>query len=228
VKPNTLKQKLEGGEVAVVVNPDHPSPSLAEFVGGLGVDGVFIDCEHGMVTIERASDMCQAARAAGVPAIVRPETRAHWVLNRYLDAGADGLMVPHVDTAAEAAEVVKSVRSIRYRDYATKAIIVMIESVQAVTNLDAILAVEGIDVFFVGPDDLSRSMGLPGQMEDPRAQAKISEAISRIRGAGRVPGTLVTENTAAEFVAQGCRYLYEHLGNFCKSGCRNFYRRLRA
>ena len=61
---NTLKQKLKRDEIVVVVNPDHPSPSLTEFVAGLGFDGIFIDCEHGMATIERVQEMCRAARAA--------------------------------------------------------------------------------------------------------------------------------------------------------------------
>ena len=70
---NALKQKLKRDEVVVVVNPDHPSPSLTEFVAGLGFDGVFIDCEHGMATVERVQEMCRAARAAGVQSVVRPE-----------------------------------------------------------------------------------------------------------------------------------------------------------
>jgi 4-hydroxy-2-oxoheptanedioate aldolase len=71
---NLFKDKLKRGEVVVVVNPDHPSPSLTEFIGGLDFDGVFIDCEHGVASVERVQDMCRAARAAGVESIVRPET----------------------------------------------------------------------------------------------------------------------------------------------------------
>lgn len=73
---NLFKDKLKRGEVVVVVNPDHPSPSLTEFIGGLDFDGVFIDCEHGVASVERVQDMCRAARAAGVKSIVRPETNA--------------------------------------------------------------------------------------------------------------------------------------------------------
>ena len=71
---NHFKEKLRRDEIVVVVNPDHPSPSLTEYVAGLGFDGVFIDCEHGMATVERVQEMCRAARAAGVQSIVRPES----------------------------------------------------------------------------------------------------------------------------------------------------------
>lgn len=226
MKTNALKEKLRRNEVVTVVNPDHPSPSLTEFMAGLGIDGIFIDCEHGMATVERVNDMCRAARAGGVEAIVRPETYAPWLFNRYLDAGADGLIVPHVDTAEAAEGVVSAMRAIRYQDFESKLVIVMIESTQAVGNLDAILAVEGIDVFFVGPDDLSRSMGLPGQIPHPKVQGLLADIAKRVRAAGRMPGTLVTEDTAALQVERGYGFLYEHLNNFARAGARSYRNRL--
>ncbi len=222
MKSNPLKEKLARDEVVLVVNPDHPSSSLTEFMAGLDIDGIFIDCEHGMASIERVSEMCQAARAGSIPTIIRPETCAHHLFNRYLDAGADGLIVPHVDTAAVAMGIVESVRSIRYKDHETKLVIVMIESVAALDNLDALLGVEGVDVFFIGPDDLSRSMGFPGQVMHPKVQEVIYDTVRRIREAGRIPGTLVTEATVAKLVACGVRFLYEHLNNFARTGVKAF------
>jgi 2-keto-3-deoxy-L-rhamnonate aldolase RhmA len=219
---NPFKEKLRRDEVVVVINPDHPSPSLTEYVAGLGFDGVFIDCEHGMATIESVQEMCRAARAAGVQSIVRPETRTDWLITRYLDAGAGGVMVPHVDSADEARQVVTAVRYARPHDHQEKVIIVMIESVAAIENLSAILAVEGIDVFFVGPSDLSSSMGLPGQIHHPNVKALAKRAIGQIRQAHKVPGTLVVRDTAAEYVTAGCRYLYEHANNLLAAGARDF------
>jgi len=223
---NAFKAKLRRDEVVVVVNPDHPSASLTEFVAGLGFDGVFIDCEHGMATIERVQEMCRAARSVGVQSIVRPESEAPWQITRYLDAGAGGIMVPHIDTAEAARQVVETVRYARYRDHADKVVIAMIESLAAIDNLDAILAVEGVDVFFVGPGDLSQSMGMPGQMLHPDVKALVKKVAQRIRAAGKVPGTLVVRETAAEFVAAGCRYLYEHANNFILAGARDFARQV--
>jgi 2-keto-3-deoxy-L-rhamnonate aldolase RhmA len=225
---NTLKQKLRRDEIVVVVNPDHPSPSLTEFVAGLGFDGIFIDCEHGMATIERVQEMCRAARAAGVQAIVRPEHDAPHLLTRYLDAGADGLMVPHVETAAAARQIVDTVRYARPKDFDDKLIIAMVESVAAIDIIPDLLAVDGIDVYFFGPSDLSSSMGYPGQPHHPKVKAMVKRAIGAIRAGGRQAGTLVVTATAAEFAEAGARYLYEHANNFMTSGAREFRDRLAA
>ena len=91
-----------------------------EFIGGLGFDGVFIDCEHGVASVERVQEMCRAARAAGVQSIVRPETDAPYLLARYLDAGAGGIIVPHVETAAAVDRIVETVRYARPNDHEDK------------------------------------------------------------------------------------------------------------
>lgn len=223
---NQFKEKLKRDEVVVVLNPDHPSPSLTEFVAGLGFDGVFIDCEHGMATIERVQEMCRAARAAGVQSIVRPESDAPFLITRYLDAGAGGVMVPHIDTAAAARQVVETVRYARPKDHQDKVVIAMIESLTAIANLPELLSVEGVDVFFVGPNDLSHSMGYPAQMHHPEVKTMVKKASAQIREAGKIPGTLVVSETAAEFVAAGCRYLYEHANSFIITGATDFKRRL--
>ena len=223
---NTFKDKLRRDEVVTVVNPDHPSPSLAEFVAGLGFEGIFIDCEHGMATIERVQEMCRAARGVGVQSIVRPESDAGWLITRYLDAGAGGVMVPHIDTADAARRVVETVRYARYRDHKEKVVVVMVESTAALVNLPDMLQVAGVDVFFVGPGDLSQSIGMPGQMHHPDVQALVAQTIRRIRDAGRMAGTLVTRDTAADFVAAGARYLYEHANNLLMTGAEDFKTRL--
>ncbi len=223
---NAFKDKLRRDEVVVVLNPDHPSPSLTEFVAGLGFDGVFIDCEHGVASVERVQDMCRAARAAGVQSIVRPESSAPFLITRYLDAGAGGIMAPHVESAAAARELVETVRYARPKDHRDKVVVAMIESLKAVANLPELLKVEGIDVFFIGPNDLSHSMGYPAQMHHPEVKAMVKKASAAIRAAGKIPGTLVVGETAAEFVAAGCRFLYEHANSFIVAGAVDFKRRL--
>src|SRR5580658_1967234 len=223
---NQFKEKLKRDEVVVVVNPDHPSSSLTEFVAGLGFDGVFIDCEHGPATVERVQDMCRAARAAGVQSIVRPESNAPFIITRYLDAGAGGIMAPHVDTAAAAREIVETVRYVRPKDHQDKVVVAMIESLAAIANLPELLSVEGVDVFFIGPNDLSHSMGHPAQPHHPEVKAAVKRAAAQIRAACKIAGTLVVSDTAAEFVAAGCGFLYEHANNFLAAGAAEFRRRL--
>ena len=223
---NPFKEKLGRDEVVVVLNPDHPSASLTEFVAALGFDGVFIDCEHGMAGIERVQEMCRAARVAGVQSIVRPETEAPHLITRYLDAGAGGVMVPHIETADAARRVVEAVHYARPKDHADKVIVAMLESVAAIDRIDEILSVDGVDVFFIGPNDLSQSINLAGQIHHPDVKAAIKKAAAKIRGAGKIPGTLVVRDNAAEYAAAGCRYLYEHANNFLTVGALDFRERL--
>jgi len=225
---NPFKEKLRRDEVVIVVNPDHPSPSLTEFVAALGFDGVFIDCEHGMAGFERVQEMCRAARVVGVQSVVRPESNASHLITRYLDAGAGGVMVPHIETPEAARSVVEAVRYARPKDHADKVVIAMLESVAAIDRLDEILLVEGVDVFFMGPNDLSQSMNLPGQIHHSEVKTTIKRAAARIRAAGKIPGTLVVRETAAEYAAAGCRYLYEHANNFLMTGARDFKEHLKA
>src|SRR5439155_24390369 len=107
-------------------------------------------------------------------------------------------------------------------------IIAMIESLVAVENLSELLDVDGVDVFFIGPNDLSHSMGYPGQMHRPEVKAVVKQISGRIRAANKVSGTLVVNETAPEFVAAGCRYLYEHANNFLATGAKDFTRRLNS
>jgi len=222
---NAFKDKLKRDEPVVVVNPDHPSASLTEFVAGLGFDGVFIDCEHGVASVEGVQEMCRAARAARVQSIVRPESDAPFLITRYLDAGAGGIIVPHVESAAAARAIVETVRYARPRDHEDKVVVVMIESVAAIANLPELLGVEGVDVFFIGPNDLSHSMGYPAQMHHPEVKSMVRKASAAIRDAGKIPGTLVVNETVEEFVAAGCRFLYEHANNFITAGAADFQRR---
>lgn len=217
-----IKDKMERGDVVTMINPDHPSPSLSEFIATLGFDAIFIDCEHGMATVERVQDMCRAARFAGAEPVVRPEANQPWFITRYFDAGAGGIMVPHIETAEHARELVATVRYARHSDHADKLVIALIESATALKNLPEILAVEGIDVFFVGPGDLSNSLGIPGQRHHPDVKRLVKEAGQTIRRAGRAAGTLVNRETAAEFVNAGFQLIYAHANNFAAEGAHQF------
>ena len=88
------------------------------------------------------------------------------------------------------------------------------------------LEVEGVDVFFLGPNDLSHSMGYPAQMHHPEVKAAVKKAVSSIRAAGKAPGTLVVGETVGEFIAAGCRFLYQHSNNFTMTGATDFRRRV--
>jgi 2-keto-3-deoxy-L-rhamnonate aldolase RhmA len=100
---------------------------------------------------------------------------------------------------------------------------VQLEHEAALANIDAILAVEGIDVFFIGPSDLSQSMGHPGNPKAPPVAKAIKLALARILAAGRTPGMPATSDTLGEVVGNGCKYIYTHLPRLLSTGAAAFF-----
>ncbi len=203
-----LKKVLAGGGTAVMVNLGFNSPNLVEYLGSFGFDAVLLDCEHTSASVERIEELARAARASGIDAIVRPEKFDEALVTRYLDCKVAGIMVPHVDDAATARRVVDTVRYALPDRHQDIAIIVMLESVAAVANLDGILAVEGIDVFFIARVDLSKSMGHGGDKAHPEVVATVRSTIARIRAAGRHAGAGGDYGLVAGIVEQGARMVF--------------------
>jgi 2-keto-3-deoxy-L-rhamnonate aldolase RhmA len=219
----SLKQRLKDGASVLMVNPNHVSPTLCEKLVRSGADSVFIDCEHGLASFEDIHHMAKAARYAGGFGIVRPQCQERSTITRCLNAGADGVMVPLIHTAEDAREVVRIFRYAMPDNHEQRLLIAMVESVEAVRNLDEILAVEGIDVFFVGPGDLSQSMGfspnvLKGGVRPQAARDLVDETLRRIRRAGKCAGTLVVKQDIEHLVAQGAQLLYYHADPFVEDG----------
>ena len=179
-----MKEKLRAGEPVFGVSVMIPSPQIVEMIGAAGFDWVLLDCEHGTLTVESVELMAMAAEACGITAIARPATRSPEHILQVLDRGVMGVQVPHVNTAEEARDVVAAVkyhpqgrrglaagtRAAVYDAHGTLAdyvqaanestlIAVQLEDEPAIQNIDEILEVEDIDVFFIGPSDLSQSMG---------------------------------------------------------------------
>ena len=151
-----------------------------------------------------------------------PGRCAPWLITRYLDAGAGGVMVPHIETADQARQLVEVVRNARHADHANVLIVVLIESELALGHLPEILAVDGIDVFFVGPGDLSKSLGLHGQRFHPEVRRRVMEAGRHIVAAGKIAGTLVNQDNALDYARGGFHFLYEHANALLANGARQF------
>jgi len=217
-----FKQRLLARQRVILMNPDHPSPSLVEFIARLGVDAVMIDMEQGSPDVERVEDMARAARASGLSALVRLFSPEPWVIERLLFRGIHGIVVPRVDTAEQARGVVETVRYCFPMDYAEKVVIIQVETAQAVAELDGFLAIEGIDAFFVGPVDMAKSLGKRGDYREPSVTAMIGDVIARIAAAGRAAGMLVTAADVAFWQANGATLLYTHLNEYATLGARVF------
>jgi 4-hydroxy-2-oxoheptanedioate aldolase len=205
---HSLKRRLGADELLTLIDIKHPCASLGEAVCRLGFDMVFIDCEQGSASFETVEDIARATRAAGKHAIVRPEIGAEHLIHRYLARNVDGIMVPHVDSGRVASELVRQVRRARPTTYEQTLVIAMIESIAAVERLDEILAVDGIDVFFIGAGDLAHSMGLPGQGGHPAVVAAVSDAVVRGRKAGRKMGANLNEANAELLLSSGVTVAY--------------------
>lgn len=183
-----------------------------EMLGYGGFDFVIIDTEHSMNGIHNLESLLRAAQVADITPIVRVMDNNPSLITKVLDAGASGVLIPRVNTVAEAEAAVKAakycpqgqrglagiVRAAHYgftplKEYITaqngsSMVIVQIEDVAALDNVEDILAVEGVDGIFIGPADLSQSMGIPGQFDNLDFKTTVSQIISKGKKAAKVIG----------------------------------------
>lgn len=206
---NTTKAKLLEGKVVFGGIITGYAPEMVELLGAIGYDFVMLDCEHGPMGVDQVEHMVRAAEAFGITPIARIPDHGDATVLRFLDRGVQGIIVPHVNTASEAEAIVKAARyfpeghrgaaSGRAHDYNVHAsrvesakwineqvlVIPMVEEVEAVKNLDAIVAVPGVDVLHVAASDLGQSMGNPPQAE---VRQVMGEVVQRIRAGGKLAG----------------------------------------
>jgi len=210
---NTLKRALADKRPQIGLWATIPSNSAMEIVAGAGYDWVVLDTEHTPSDLE--SVLVHLQVFAGYPAS-HPVVRVPWndqvVLKRYLDIGAQTVLIPFICNAGEAREAVsytryppKGVRGLggttratrygRIRDYPGQVerelcVLVQVETREALDEIEAICAVDGVDGVFIGPGDLHGSMGYAGRTDHPDVLVLIDDAIRRVRAAGKAPGVL--------------------------------------
>ena len=217
-----FKARLRGRRTTWLVNTDHASPGLVDFVAELGVDAVMIDCEQGPPSFEDVENMTRAARLHGAAAIVRVPSADPQTIGRYLSRGIDGLVVPRLDTAAQVSRTVAEIRYCAPLDFDDKVIIVEVESIEAARQIDGFLAVPEVDCFFVGPVDLAKSMGYGGDYSQPAVLAELDRVIARTREAGRCVGAMVKEHDLRDWQRKGATMLYTHVNDFVAAGLRQW------
>ncbi len=192
-----------------------PSPEIAELVGLAGYDFAIFDQEHGQITFDRLPDLLRAAEVRGLGTVVRTSGSKRSDILRPLDLGAQGIIVPQVDSAEEARAIVyharyapgggRGVAMPRASDFGNKksdtyfessnrevAIIVQAESQKALDNLASIAAIQGLTGIFLGPFDLSVSLGIPGQTRHPRIEEAAVELLTVCKEHRVVSGIFVT------------------------------------
>jgi 2-dehydro-3-deoxyglucarate aldolase len=244
----SLKQKLAGNRLTIGSWITLAHPAIAEIMARTGFDWLAVDLEHSVITIREAEELIRVIALHDVPPLVRLTSNDPDQIKRVMDAGAHGVIVPMVNSRADAERAVASVyypprgkRGVglaRAQGYGTSfadyrawldtqaVVIVQVEHIDAVENLEAILDTPGVDGYIIGPYDLSASMGIPGQFDDPR----LTQAIERVRATGLAktkPGGLHVVEPAPEqlraHVARGFRFLAYSLDTrmldmACRSG----------
>lgn len=207
---NPARARLEAGEVSIGVGVRASrTVDIAKAMKTAGYDWLFIDLEHGALSIDTASQISVSAQDAGITPLVRVPWMEHAIATRVLDNGALGIVMPHVDTAEQAREVVSRLKypPLGHRSTAGPSAVfdfervdvaeslaainasilvtVMIETPLAVENADEIAAVDGVDVLLIGTGDLTTEMGLPGQPSHDNIVAAYETVIAACRKHGK-------------------------------------------
>ena len=210
---NKLKQKLLDGQTVYGPFCKLQDPSVVEIAALAGFDFVILDMEHGPLSVESVQTIARAAQAKGIEVVVRVTENSASDILRILDVGVNSIQVPQVNNAADAQKVVDAsffypkgergmcryVRAASYtgvekKEYFSSAnlgilTIVHIEGNKGLQNLEKIVSLDGIDIVFLGPYDLSQSCGYPGQTNHPEVVNKMKEAVMLAKANNKIIGT---------------------------------------
>ncbi|NDY92478.1 4-hydroxy-2-oxoheptanedioate aldolase [Ideonella sp. TBM-1] len=231
IPANTFRNALRAGRPQIGCWVGLAEANAAELLATCGYDWLLLDGEHAPNDPRSVLAQLRAIAPYPVHGVVRPVIGDVALVKQYLDVGAQTLLVPMVDTAEQAAQMVRAMRyppqGIRgmgaalarasrwnqVEQYVQRAndemcLLVQAETVEALQNLPAIAAVDGVDGVFFGPADLSASMGHPGQPAHPQVQAAILQGMATVRAAGKAPGILATDPVLAQqYLAAGALFV---------------------
>ena len=231
---NIAKEKILNNELCLGVGlRQSRTVDIGKIMATSGYDWLFIDMEHNSMDIDIASQISVAAQDAGITPIVRVPDFAHHHATRVLDCGAMGVVFPHVENADIAKKLVsyclyppKGHRSMTgvlpQLDFKQQAIadvahtindnmliVIMLESPEAIANVDSIAAVDGIDVILIGTNDLCMEMGIPGDYSNPKVKDAYSKVIEACKKYRKIPGMggVYNEELMSEYIKMGMKFI---------------------
>jgi len=232
MRKNTLKEMLGNQKAVIGTFVKGTDPANVEILALAGFDFFVLDNEHVAMDREQLVNIVRAAEAFGIEPVVRVKENQQVEILQNLDLGYTGVQVPNVDTAEEAEALVKSVKygprgirgfspSVRaccygasnIKEYIQKAndntlVVAHCETKTCVDNLDEVLKIDGLDVIFIGPMDLSQSLGLTGETANPIVKDTIRYAMNKIKASGKIIGTVAGNAEAAKaLIDQGVQYI---------------------
>ncbi len=254
MRKNTLKAKLRAGERVVGVRLPVNNPELVELFGHLGFDFLNIDGQHGGVSLPEARSLMRAAELTGMTTLVRVPRNSPDIILEYLDAGAGGIIVPDVNSRADAEAAVRAIKyppignrgamaASRASFYGTQGpaseyfrtaneetmLCTILEDKVVLDQLPEIMSVAGIDVVFIGPADLALTMGVIGGWNEPEVQAAVDKIVAAAAAAQK-PYAMValTPEDGRRLIDQGCQMLIVAAGDLIAKAARAFLHSLRA
>lgn len=231
---NKAKAKLKAGQSVFGCFMRHSDPGLAEAVGYMGWDYLLFDGEHSPLSVRECEHLARVSELTGCTGIVRVPSNMPWMIGQVFDTGMLGVQVPMINSGAEATMSARAAkyhplgtrglaatRAARYgqiqpfsiaeqvvRANAETMLVAQVETPAAIEDLSAILDVPEIDVIFIGPSDLSLSLGFPGQLQHPVVQQAFDRIVAAVTPTDKALGILVQNVEAAlEWQAKGARYI---------------------
>ncbi|HST04315.1 MAG TPA: aldolase/citrate lyase family protein [Chloroflexia bacterium] len=249
MKENAVKAKLKRGEHVFGMLSGVFDPQIVETVALLGFDCYMLDCEHGAGGTTDAETFVRTCEAAGITPLARVRSIDPKLILQFLDAGMMGIMMPGIHEAEEVEQLVAAIKypplgkrgmaPVRANDYllgkmkaedyvkfANEQILILpqIELIEAVNNLDSLLRVEGVDGYFVGPRDLSVSMGFYDGPGHDEVRTVINDVFSRVQAAGLLTGTVApTGQDAHGLIERRVGLLLTSPGHLLKAGANAFF-----
>jgi 2-keto-3-deoxy-L-rhamnonate aldolase RhmA len=206
---NTMKKKLEAGQMAIAFSVVHwRMANVAGIAKECGYDWLFIDMEHNTMDVDAAVQISVAALPTGITPIVRVPAHEHFHATRVLDGGAQGVVVPHVNSVEQARRVVENCK---YPPIGHRSLTAPMPQLgfRTMPVADAIAAVEGIDALLIGTNDLAAEMGIPGKFGDARIEAAYAAMIAATRKHGKFAGMggIYEHGLMEKFIRMGVRLL---------------------
>lgn len=230
---NPARRRLEAGELALGIGiRQGRTIDIARIMEACGFDWLFLDLEHGVLSLDTTAQISVAALDAGITPLVRVPIGGYSLATRILDSGAMGIVMPHVESAAEAREMVRQLRFAPHGERGVSAtipqfkyrsvplgdafvelnrsilLIVMLETPRAVSQADEIAAIDGIDVLMIGTNDLAMSQGRPSQYDHPEVMAAYQTVAAACERHGKWLGSggIGDPELAARYVNVGARF----------------------
>jgi len=232
--PNKARERLAAGQLALGMGLRQArTVDIGRVLAACGFDWAFIDMEHNTMSIDTAAQIAVACHDAGVTPLVRVPGYEHYLATRLLDAGAMGIVFPHVDTAEHARQLVSNCKypplghrslggpmaQLGFRPYARAEstalvnqetlLVMMLETPRAIENAEAIAAVPGVDVLLIGTNDLTLEMGIPGKYDDGRVVHAYETVIAACRKHGRYLGMggIYDHPSMEKYIKMGARFV---------------------